>query len=481
MPSENQADVFREWSKIYGDVMYLSVPILNRQIVVLGSIEVAQELLDNRGAIYSCRPKFILLDDLAGWNPIVTFQPYKSKRFVKHRKMLSTYFGKKECMEFNPFLAEEARVLIKNLYHESMSGGDRGIDGLRYVHRLTVSNIMRAAYGHQVKSEDDVFMVMGERVSYLLNNCGPPGNTPVDLFPWLRHLPSWLPFPGNHYIKLAREKWYGEVRELHDFPVDFVRDGMKSKTVQRSFMSDQLEKLRERDAATGSASEEELEDIKSASATIFAAGEETTLAALSTFFLAMTQNPDIQRRAHEEIISVVGEDRLPDVAADRERLRYIDCVLQEALRWHSGVPLGIPHLSLQDDVYKGMFIPKGTIMFANIRGMARDERVYSDPADFNPSRFLPAPEGRGEPFSPSIWGFGRRICPGRHFADIAIWNVVACTLATLEILPPKDEMGNDMMPELVVVEGLTSGIAPFNFQVRPRSEKARALIAEVED
>ncbi|KAL0062012.1 hypothetical protein AAF712_011090 [Marasmius tenuissimus] len=246
-------------------------------------------------------------------------------------------------------------------------------------------------------------------------------------------------------------------------------------------MSDQLEKLRERDAATGSASEEELEDIKSASATIFAAGEETTLAALSTFFLAMTQNPDIQRRAHEEIISVVGEDRLPDVAADRERLRYIDCVLQEALRWHSGVPLGIPHLSLQDDVYKGMFIPKGTIMFANIRGMARDERVYSDPADFNPSRFLPAPEGRGEPFSPSIWGFGRRICPGRHFADIAIWNVVACTLATLEILPPKDEMGNDMMPELVVVEGLTSGIAPFNFQVRPRSEKARALIAEVED
>ncbi|KAJ8081568.1 hypothetical protein PM082_007413 [Marasmius tenuissimus] len=120
-------------------------------------------------------------------------------------------------------------------------------------------------------------------------------------------------------------------------------------------------------------------------------------------------------------------------------------------------------------------------MIANIRAMARDERVYSDPAAFDPSRFLPVPEGRGEPFLPSVWGFGRRICPGRHFADLAIWNVAACTLATLEILPPKDESGNTVMPDLVVTEGFTSGVVPFNFHVRPRSEKAKALIAEIED
>ncbi|KAJ8081567.1 hypothetical protein PM082_007412 [Marasmius tenuissimus] len=481
MPNENQADVFREWSKVYGDVMYLSIPIFDRQMVVLGNIEVAQELLENRGAIYSCRPKFILLNDLVGWNPALTFQPYKSKRFAKHRKMYSAHFGKKESMESNLFLAEEARLLVKNLYHESMDKGDRGINGLRYVHRLTVSNIMRAAYGHQVKSEDDVFMGMAERVSHFLNNCGPPGNTPVDLMPWLRHLPSWLPFPGRHYIKLARDRWYRDVRELHDFPINFVREGMKSKTIQKCLMSDNLEKLGERDPTTGSNLEEELEDIKSAAATIFAAGEDTTYVTLSTFFLAMIQNPDIQRRVHEEIISVVGEDRLPDVTADRESLRYLECVLQEVLRWHSSVPLGVPHRSLEDDVYNGMFIPKGTIIIANIRGMARDERVYSDPAAFDPSRFLPVPEGRGEPFSPSIWGFGRRICPGRHFADLVIWNVAACTLATLEILPPKNERGNVIIPELVTTEGLTSGVAPFNFYVRPRSEKARALIAEIED
>ncbi|KAJ8081569.1 hypothetical protein PM082_007414 [Marasmius tenuissimus] len=275
MPSENQADVFREWSKVYGDTMYLSIPIFNRKIVVLGSVEAAQELLDNRGAFYNCRPTFTLLNDLMGWNPSLSFQPYRSKRFAKHRKMLSTYFGKKESTEtLNPFLTEEARLLVKNLYHESI-GGDRGINGLHYVHRLTVSNIMRAAYGHQVKSDDDVFMGMGERVSHLLHRCGPPGNTLVDLFPWLQHLPSWLPFPGRHYINLARERWYRDIRELHDFPVDFVRDGMKSKTIQKSFVSEKLEKLEEHNTTAGSDLEEELEDIKSTSATIFAAGEDT--------------------------------------------------------------------------------------------------------------------------------------------------------------------------------------------------------------
>ncbi|KAG7094718.1 hypothetical protein E1B28_005538 [Marasmius oreades] len=123
-----------------------------------------------------------------------------------------------------------------------------------------------------------------------------------------------------------------------------------------------------------------------------------------------------------------------------------------------------------------MFIPKNTIVIPNLRGMSRDERVYSDPLKYDPSRYLPMPEGKAEPQFSAFWGFGRRICPGRHFAELAIWHA----LATLEILPPKDERGNVLVPELIVTEGFGSAIAPFKFEVRVRSEKARALIAEIE-
>ena len=48
-------------------------------------------------------------------------------------------------------------------------------------------------------------------------------------------------------------------------------------------------------------------------------------------------------------------------------------------------------------------------LLSNIyRGMALDKNVYADPFTFDPTRFLPQPLGRGEPFPLSNFGFGRR-------------------------------------------------------------------------
>lgn len=90
---------------------------------------------------------------------------------------------------------------------------------------------------------------------------------------------------------------------------------------------------------------------------------------------------------------------------------------------------GIPHSTMQDDIYNGMFIPKGTMVFANAlyvlpityihahswlfaehptRSMAMDKRVYHDPELFQPERFLPGPHGGPEPFPHASFGFGRR-------------------------------------------------------------------------
>jgi cytochrome P450 len=54
----------------------------------------------------------------------------------------------------------------------------------------------------------------------------------------------------------------------------------------------------------------------------------------------MVLNPDVQRKAHEEIVSAIGTSRLPDIK-DRPLLPYVDAILKETIRWHPAVPLGI--------------------------------------------------------------------------------------------------------------------------------------------
>ncbi|EEB87444.1 hypothetical protein MPER_15200, partial [Moniliophthora perniciosa FA553] len=158
-----------------------------------------------------------------GWHPTLSFLQY-GKRFLKHRKMFQQCFGPRESRASDHALAQEARLLVKNL-STAIAGQHQDL-----LYRFTTSNIMRAAFGHQIKSNDDPFLQLGKDVSYALNHSGPIGNTPVDFFPWhsltsvqVRYFPAW--FPGVYYGTLARSN-NPTIRKLHEVTVDFVQRRM---------------------------------------------------------------------------------------------------------------------------------------------------------------------------------------------------------------------------------------------------------------
>ena len=86
---------------------------------------------------------------------------------------------------------------------------------------------------------------------------------------------------------------------------------------------------------------------------------------MSWFFLAMALHPEVQAKAQAELDAVVGPDRLPEFS-DRTALPYLNAVIKEALRWQNVLPLGVIHRSMADDEYNGYFIPKGSLVLANI-------------------------------------------------------------------------------------------------------------------
>ena len=79
------------------------------------------------------------------------------------------------------------------------------------------------------------------------------------------------------------------------------------------------------------------------------------------FTQAMVLYPHVQRKAHQELDSVIGPTRLPEFY-DIDNLPYIQAIVLETLRWRPAAPYGVPHSIKVDDVYEGFHIPRGSVI-----------------------------------------------------------------------------------------------------------------------
>ena len=134
-----------------------------------------------------------------------------------------------------------------------------------------------------------------------------------------------------------------------------------------------------------------------------------TISAVQTFFMAIVRHPEVQAKAQAELDTIVGSTRLPTFE-DRSSLPYITAIAKESIRWQSIAPLGIPPRSFEDDEFNGYFIPKGSAVIANLYAFSQDERVYPDPENFNPERFIKDGKMNSGVQDPSTFtfGYGRR-------------------------------------------------------------------------
>jgi len=166
------------------------------------------------------------------------------------------------------------------------------------------------------------------------------------------------------------------------------------------------------------------------------------MSTLESFVLAMMAYPEIQRTAQQEIDGITDRKRLPDFA-DRESLPYLNALFLELLRWSSVVPLGLPHMVTQDDEYCSSKFKKGTTVIPNTWACMHDGEDFPEPNVFRPERFIvqsPTDRERKSPPDPRtyVFGYGRRVCPGKHLAESVVWIAIAYMLATLDLSTDAD-------------------------------------------
>jgi len=81
-----------------------------------------------------------------------------------------------------------------------------------------------------------------------------------------------------------------------------------------------------------------------------------------------------------------------------------------------------------------------TVVFSTLfRAILHDPALYPEPDVFKPERFLNSDGSlRDDPILTSAFGFGKRICPGRHFVDATLFIVVASLLSVFNIERARD-------------------------------------------
>jgi cytochrome P450 len=216
--------------------------------------------------------------------------------------------------------------------------------------------------------------------------------------------------------------------------------------------------------------------LKDVAAQTYVAGAHTTASALGTFFLAMVCYPDVQRAAQVELDKVLN-GRLPE-HDDIASLPYLSALVKEVYRWQPLFPLGLPHQSTVDDLYDGYHIPAKSVVVANQWAMLKDQRDYSEPHKFKPERFLRNGRLDDSVRDPMdiIFGFGRRVCAGKHLAHSTLTLAAASVLSTFDLLRKVDEHGLEIEPKK---EYKGSGVVqPCDFPcvIKPRSKHTEELI-----
>ncbi|MBN3290380.1 CP2K1 protein, partial [Polypterus senegalus] len=193
---------------------------------------------------------------------------------------------------------------------------------------------------------------------------------------------------------------------------------------------------------------------------LFGAATETTSTTLRWGLLLMMKYPEVQEKVRQEIETVIGKERNPQVN-DRKHMPYTDAVLHEIQRFSNVAPMGVLHQTSVDTTFQGYTVPKGTPVITLLTSALYDKTQWATPYQFNVNHFL---DDQGKfikraaflPFSA-----GRRVCLGETLAKTELFLFFTMLLQKFVLQPPSGVTPEQL--DLSPVPGLT--LSPQDFKL----------------
>ncbi|KAF3498758.1 hypothetical protein DY000_02057776 [Brassica cretica] len=146
---------------------------------------------------------------------------------------------------------------------------------------------------------------------------------------------------------------------------------------------------------------------------IFIAGVSTSAFTMIWAMTELIRNPRVMKKVQDEIRTNLEDNKERITEQDLTKLHYFKLVVKEVFRLHPAVPFLLPRETISQVKIQGYDIPTKTQIMINVYAIARDPKLWTNPDEFNPDRFLDSSvDYKGLNFELLPFGSGRRICPG---------------------------------------------------------------------
>ncbi|KAI6003407.1 cytochrome P450, partial [Pisolithus marmoratus] len=426
---------YTQWGKTYGDIVYTRT--LGQDIIIVNSEKIARILADGRSEIYSDRYRSSIYR-LYGTDRMTPSLGY-GKEWKIHRRLFHLSLRNDVIDKYNDLYLNYARQLFRNILRDSTKL-------FEHIDLYAGAVLVELVYGQRVEGKDDPTFAMANGLADLISKEMTTDKIGLlKVMPFLQYFPSW--FPGAGFKRKAGQcrKMVSEMAEL---PFAMAKNEMVGHRRLRKAFADFVQER-------GVLSQCMISDILKHGGVDESLAMDATAAVLKTIVLVMILYPEVQDKVHAELDAVVGRGTLPTVA-DRPRLPYLQAILYEALRWNPPGPLGFPHVTTTSDIYEGYYIPKGALFYSIFASHSSFDKLRPQ-GRFDPTRHLMSdghlsPQARQNYFA--FFGFGKRVCPGRFFADYSVWTATATMLSAFEFDKAKDSSGRYIEVEPVFPSSL---------------------------
>ena len=320
--------------------------------------------------------------------------------------------------------------IVNGLVDEMAAMGEAGelVSPPLMVARSNSEMMFRSVFGRDEDGTEEFARLRGallEHVNWIFSNA--TATNLADYIPWMRFLP-------NNALKEAVRQ-----SEIGTAIMDSLVEGARNRSgLDLSAPTCLVEVM----LAQEEAGEIESDMINDLCMDLLLAGTDTSAQTVSWTLLLLANRPEIQAKVHEELDRVIGLDALPTVD-DRTRLPYTFACLAESMRYRTIGPLAVPHQATRGTEVGGYLVPAGAQVLGNIYSIHHDPRFWDAPDEFIPERFLPQSDGSpaaaltSNAFIP--FGTGHRRCPGRRFAETAVWLHLTRMLHRLRFETPDNQ------------------------------------------